>query len=341
MIHYLLLYQFAFLYSVIIVLGLVVYGSDFDEAAGNLYFIPLFVLPLLHWLKAKLLKPLASVAIANTVLLVGAVVALLAYKQLHFAFWDEHSLPQAIALSLLGLLSYLASVIAAMRLSVWQGNHQQASAIAWLVLALTWLAAYYFPMIPLFVLAVILAVAGIWSATGVKDLMSLGSEKMPAARTVKYLVFVLLLDLGLVVWDYQVNTSWAWYLSGAMIAAALGSWLAFTSSGKYLQLIIIIAAINFVSAVIWPGFILHHVHSGVAGLCLGWSIAYLMNAAGVRKQYLPVVSAALWVFLGLAVGYGVYANLAYAQWRVVFLVPLLILLILLNRKSTSALTLTN
>jgi hypothetical protein len=97
-IHYLLLYQFAFLYAVIIVLGLVVYGSDFDEAAGNLYFIPLFLLPLLYWLKAKLLKPLASVAVANVILLAGAVVALLAYKQMHFAFWDEHSLPQAIVL---------------------------------------------------------------------------------------------------------------------------------------------------------------------------------------------------------------------------------------------------
>jgi len=340
-IHYLLLYQFAFLYSMIIVLGLVVYGSDFDEVAGNLYFIPLLLLPLLHGFKDKLLKPLVSTTVANVILFAGAIVALQAYKPLHFAYWDEHSLPQAITLSLLGLLSYLASVVASMRLSRWQGDHQRGSAIAWLVLGLTWLVAFYYPMIPLFVMAIILAVGGIWSVAGVNDLQSLRIEKIPAAGTVKYLVFVLMLDLGLVVWDYQVNTSWAWYLSGAMITAALGSWLALKSVSKYLQLIIIITAVNFVAAVVWPGFIFHHLHSGVAGLCLGWSMGYLMNAGGVRKQFLTVVASALWVFLGMAVGYAVYANLAYAQWRVVFLVPLLILLFLLNRKSTSKLVATN
>lgn len=334
MIHYLLLYQFPFLYCIIIALGLVVYGSDFDEVSGNLYLIPLFLLPLLHWFIAKLLKSLASVAVANVVLLVGAVVALLAYKQLHFTFWDEHSLSQAIALASLGVLSYLASVVASMRLSVWQGDHQRASAIAWLVLGLSWLGAFYYPMISLFVMALILAVASIWSVTGAIDLQLLRPEKMPATRMVKYLVFLLMLDLSLVVWDYQVNTGWAWYLSGAMITAALGCWLAFKSGIKYLHPTIIIATINFVAAAIWPGFVLHHLHSGLIGLCLGWSMGYLINAAGSRK-HLPVVSSALWVFLGMALGYAVYANLAYAQWRIVFLVPLLGLVFLSSRKTTS------
>ena len=324
MIHYLLLYQFPFLYCITIALGLVVYGSDFDEVAGNLYLIPLLLLPLMHWFVVKLLKPLASVAVANTVLLAGALVALLTYRQLHFSFWDEHSLLQAIFMSCLGLLSYLASVVASIRLSMWQGDHRRASVGAWLILGLCWMLAFYYPMSSLFVMAVILAVASLWVVSGSLDIETLRFEKMSSARPVKYLLFLLMLDLSLVVWDYQVNTGWAWYLSGAMIAAALGCWLAFKSTNKHLYLILIVAMINFVSATIWPGFILHHLHSTLIGVCLGWSIGYLVNAQGVRK-HLPVISAAMPVFLGLALGYAVYANLAYASWRVVFLLPLLFL----------------
>jgi hypothetical protein len=331
-IHYLLLYQFPFLYCVTIALGLVVYGSDFDEVAGNLYLVPLLLLPLLHWFVVKLLKPLTSVAVATGVLLAGAVVALLAYRQLHFSYWDEHSLSQAILLACLGLLSYLASVVACIRLNMWQGDHRRASASAWLILGLCWMLAFYYPMSSLFVMAVILAVASLWAVAGSVDIKRLRLEKMPATSPVKYLLFLLMLDLSLVVWDYQVNTGWAWYLSGAMIAAALGCWLVFKSANKYLYLIIVVAMINFVAATIWPGFILHHLHSVLVGVCLGWSIGYLVNAEGVRK-HLPVVSAAMPVFLGLALGYAVYANLAYASWRVVFLLPLLVLWFTAKRKA--------
>ncbi|WP_455366059.1 hypothetical protein [Kaarinaea lacus] len=335
MIHYLLLYQFPFLYCITIALGLVVYGSDFDEAAGNIYLIPLFLLPLMHWLIAKWFKPVASVALATVVLLVGAVVALLAYKQLHFAFWDEHSLMQAVALSLLGVLSYLASVIASMRLRVWQGDHQRASAVAWLVLGLSWMVAFYYPMSSLFTMAVILAVASVWSVAGPVNLHSLNRVKMPTTRLLKYLLFLLMMDLSLVAWDYQVNTVWAWHLSAAMITAAFGCWLAVKSPKKNLHVVIVIALINFIVAVIWPAFILHFLHSGLVGLCLGWCVGYLVNAEEA-KQHLAVVSAALPVFLGMAVGYAIYANLVYAFWRFVFLLPLLLMWFAARPKTASS-----
>ena len=332
MIHYLLLYQFPFLYCVTIALGLVVYGSDFDEVAGYLYIVPLLVLPLIHGFVAKLLKPLASVAAANVVLLAGALVALLAYQRLHFSYWDEHSFLQAIELSLLGVLSYLSSVVASIRLAAWQGNHRQASASAWLILGLSWMLAYYFPMSSLFVMAVILALAIIWSVAGSLNVESVLYQKTASARPVKYLLFLLMMDLGLVLWDYQVDTGWAWQLSGAMLTATIGCWLAFDSVNKYLRLIMIVTITNFIAAIIWPVFILHHLHSALIGLSLGWSIGYLVNSQGAPKP-LVVVSAAMPVFLGLAVGYLVYANLAYAFGRVVFLVPLLVLWLLASRKT--------
>jgi hypothetical protein len=334
MIHYLLLFQFPFIYCVIIVLGLVVYGSDFDEVTGNLYLVALLLLPALHWFVARLLQVLASAAVATLVLIIGALVALLAYKQLHFTFWDEHSLSQAIELSLLGVLSYLASVIASMRLAAWEGNHRLAGGAAWLVLGLWWMLVFYYPMSPLFVLAVILAVSSIWTVTGSVDWESLRYRKFAGARLVKYLLFILMMDLGLVIWDYQVGTGWAWQVSSAMLAAALGCWLAFNAANKHMHLVMIVAITNFIAAILWPLFILHHLHSALIGLSLGWCIGYLIHSQGTPKP-LTTVAAALPVFLGLALGYAVYANLAYAYWRIVLLVPLLILWILASRKPTS------
>ena len=325
MIHYLLLYQFPFLYCVTLALGLVVYGSDFDELAGKLYLIPLVVLPVLHWFVGKLIRPMASLTVSIVILLVGAIVALLAYQKLHFAFWDEHSLTQTIMLVVLGVLSYLSSVHASIRLQSWQGDHRKASAGAWLVLGLCWSLAFYFPMSPLFVMAAIMAIASIWHVTSSNDLQLLQYKKVPALRPIKYLVFVLAMDLGLVLWDYQVNSGWAWHLGGAFIVGALGSWLAFNTSNKNYWAIIVIAIVNFVTAIIWPAFVLHHLHSAVVGLCLAWCITYLVNSQPKASPIL-VVSSAMPVFLGLAIGYLFYANLAYVYWRVVFLLPLLGLL---------------
>ena len=325
MIHYLLLFQFPFLYCVTIALGLVVYGSDFDELAGKLYLVPLLLLPILHWFVAKLIKPLSSTLLTSILMILTALVALLAYQELHFAYWDEHSLAQTIKLVVLGILSYLSSVVASIRLQAWRGNHRIACAGAWVVLGLCWMLAFYFPMSSLLVMAAIMAVASLWSVADANELQLVQYKKTPELRPMKYLVFVLAMDLSLVVWDYQVNTGWAWHLSGAFIVGALGSWLAFNSLSKYFWLIMFIATANFIVAVIWPTYILHYMHSSLVGLCLGWSIACLITS---RSSFSPIlmVSSAMPLFLGLAIGNLFYANLAYVHWRIVFLLPLLALL---------------
>jgi hypothetical protein len=334
MIHYLLLYQFPFLYCVTIAMGLVVYGSDLDSVVGNLYYIPLLLLPVLHVVVTRLYRPLGSFAAATTVLLAGAVVALAAYQLLHFSYWDEHSLLQAIALALLGILSYLASVIASIRLVAWEGNQRRASAGAWLVLGLSWVPAYYYPMWSLFVMAVILVLASIWHIERRYDVEPVLYKKM-TSRPVKYLVFLLMMDMGLVIWDYQVNTGWALHLGGVFVAAAVGCWYAYDAQNRHFRLIMIIATLNFVAAIVWPPFILHFMHSVLIGLPLGWGIGYLIYVQGDIKS-LPVVSATMLVFLGFGLGYLGYSNLVHAQWRVLFLLPLLILLLIKYSWSGSA-----
>jgi hypothetical protein len=330
MIHYLLLYQFPFLYCTTIGLGLVVYGSDFDDLAGRLYLVPLFFLPVLHWFSAKLIIPLSSIKLATALLVSGALVALLAYKKLHFAYWDEHSLSQAVLLVVLGVLSYTVSLIASIRLQTWQGDHRKAGASAWLVLGLCWLLAFYFPMSPLFIIAATMAVASLWPVANSSVPPALQQNKLPVLRPIKYLVFVVAMDLGLVLWDYQVNTGWAWHLSAAFIAASFGSWIAYSSTNNKYWTILAVAVLNFIAAVLWPAYVLQYLHSAVVGFCLGWSINYLAN---FQSKFSPilVVSSAMPFFLGLSFGNLFYANLAYAQWRLVFLVPLLALLLVYHR----------
>lgn len=336
MIHYLLLYQFPLLYCVTMALGLVVYGSDFDEPAGKLYLIPL-LLPVVHWFVGKLVRPVSLPVVSTVILLTGAITALITYRNLHFAYWDEHSLSQSVALAVLGVMSYLASVIASIRLHAWQGNHRIANSSAWLILGLCWLLVFYFPMSSLYVIAAILAVSSVWNITGANDLLLTQYKSIAELRPVKYLIFILAMDLGLVFWDYQVNTSWAWHLGGAFFAGALGCWLGSNVNNRFSRFIIVTAVVNFITAVIWPAFVLHFLHSVLVGLCLGWSMVYLTNYQEKLKPIL-VVSSAMPVFLGLGFGYLFYANLAFAYWRVLLLLPLLVLMFINYRKNYLAMT---
>ena len=336
MIHYLLLFQFTLLYCITIVLGLVVYGSDFDTAAGKLYLVPFLAVPVLHRYMNVFANRLASPALAMLILLTGAILALWVYRPLHFDYWDEHSVNQAILLALLGLFSYLGAVVASVRLRHWQGNHRRAATVSWLVLGLLWMFAVAYPMIPLLAIAMIMAVAMLWSAPITQTLPVKQRSMVLAAGTMKYLAFLVVLDLGLMVWDYQVDTRWAWHISGAFIAAALGCWLAFTGNRRFLWPVVAIVCVNFIAAILWPWFVIHPLHSMLIGLCLGWIAGYLLRG-DTQVDPVALLSLALPLFLGLTVGYLFYANLAYAAWRAIFLVPLVILVAaLLLRPSASS-----
>ena len=112
MIHYLLLFQFTLIYWVMIVLGLIVYGSDFASVTGKLYLLPMLFVPLIHRFYTRFASRVSAPVPATVILLSGALLAWLAYQPLHFDYWDEHNTRQAALLSALGVFSYLASVIA-------------------------------------------------------------------------------------------------------------------------------------------------------------------------------------------------------------------------------------
>jgi hypothetical protein len=326
MINYLLLLQFPLLYCITVVLGLVVYGSDFEQAVNWLYFLPLVVMPALWGVLIKQSSQLNKKLLSQLVLGGLALTALLAARDLHFAWWDEHSFGQAILVSIVGILSCVASLIAAIRLSVWQGNHQASRSAALLLLGLGWLPALYYPMASLLVIALIAMLSVVWSES-VSGKISTGPGK--PAPVIRYLAFLLMMDISLMIWDFQVDSNWSLHLMVAIIAAALSSKMLQRAGDRNISVLIValtaVISVNYLVAIIWPSFIINPVHSVIAGAGLGVVIGLLFYSEDEHRPW-QVNGLAVAVTAGMVAGNLFYANLAFAAWRGLFLLPLIIML---------------
>lgn len=350
MIRYLLLLQFPFLYVPTIVLGLVVYGSDFNEVGGKLYLLPLFILPVLHRY-IRIWSPLLQVAGVRVVILIaGIVCALLAYQYLHFNFWDEHSVSQAVYLSLLGLFSYFASVIAVAQHQAAAPTSIIAVSIAMLVFGLAWMLCAAYPMINLFVIVCVFTVA-ILSTIGRgrhhgQQLHAIVISKTNTPMIVKYLIFILFMDLAIVAWDYQVNTGWAFSFAITFVSAALVCSVLSTVKRGYLSglitsrrllavpIAVLMTTLNFIAALAWPVFVLSLFHGLLIGVSLGLLMQYVFRQESNGAAFeLTLIVMSLPIMIGMVMGYLFYANLAYAGYRFVLLVPLLLLLLLWRNKT--------
>ncbi len=345
MIHYLLLFQFVFLYCMSATIGLVVYGSNFNVDSGWnsswLYLFPLIILPALHkWVYPVIARELTS-QWQSLFLLMGAVVGLWAYKPMHFAYWDEHSGAQMIAVSLLGIFSYLASICGVMRVSQWHGRHLAASTGALFIIGVIWVCASAFPMVALLGVSLILAVALLWPVE-----RRLAVQQFPTTANVPsivhpgYLLFLLVLDLSLVVWDYQIDSQWAVHMAWAFIAAALGYYASSARSISNIRVwvygLVILVFFNFTAGVIWPVWVLKLPHAAIDGLLLGVLCHYFFKSPTGEFQPQGILTLSAIVVWAMVFGYLFYANLDYVQWRVVLLLPYILLLIIPIGRRTDA-----
>jgi len=340
MIHYLLLFQFTFLYCLSVVIGLVVYGSNFDGITGWLYLFPLIVLPVIH----KSIYPFIARGLApkwrSLILAMGAITGLMAYKSMHFAYWDEHSSSQAIAVSLLGVLSYFASVYGATRVRQWQGKHSIAGVAALLIIALTWWYTTVFPMLPLFAVSLILALAILWPLGKTTTALQYQlAGKLPTIIRPGYLLFLLMLDLSLVVWDFQVNSQWATHIACAFLMASVGYYVVSKSITSRIRIwiygLVFVFLINTIVGIIWPVWLLMLAHAAINGLLLGVLCRYTINSHSGEFQPQGAIAVSLVVVLGMVFGYLFYANLDYVQWRIVFILPYLLFVFFQKRKRSS------
>jgi len=340
MIHYLLLFQFSFLYCLSVVIGLVVYGSNFDGITGWLYLFPLIVLPIIH----KSIYPFIARGLApkwrSLILAMGAIIGLVAYKSMHFAYWDEHSSLQATMVSLLGVFSYVASVYGATRVRQWQGKHSMAGVAALLIIALIWWYSSIFPMLPLFAVSSILAVAILWPLGRTTTALQYQlAGKLPTIIRPGYLLFILMLDLSLVVWDFQVNSQWATHIACAFLMASVGYYVVsklITNSNRiWIYGLTFVFLMNIIAGVIWPFWLLMLPHAAIDGLLLGVLCRYSIISHSGEFQPHRVLAASFIVVWAMVFGYLFYANLDYVQWRVVFILPYLLFLFFLKGRQSS------
>lgn len=328
MIHYLLLYQFAFLYSICVVIGLSVYGSDFSRLPSWLVVAPLFLTPLIHWFFRRQILALFAGVWLRLMLVAGALVSMMAYRTLHFSFWDEHALGQSLLLALTGIVAYIAALTAAGRENHKGKNRKIQQVCVFLLLAMTWLFSSWYPMFPLLTIAAILLLAAILQSTSPVNL----SHVHKGNGFIGYGIFLLMLDIGLVVWDFQVNTIWGGYLAGAFVFVAIG-FVMYKPGGNFTRMIYGIVIGNYLLAVIWPVFVIAWPHVIVSGFCLGWFIAVTVAPDADSDHELVIIKFSIPVISGLALGFLFYSNFDFAYLRSLLVVPAFWFLVKVGRMS--------
>jgi len=326
----LLYYQFAFLYLLVVAIGLVVYGSDFKGIAGWIYVVPLIGLTIVHRWIWPLRYQLSSVKITRTFCGIGAVIALLVYTPMQMGYWDEHSLLQAFLIAGLGICSYLVSIVAATHLAQQPSVSKTGPVFALGIISLFWLLAKPYPLAVILCLAVLFVIAAIWLAP-LQTVESVRTDtRLRSDAFAKYAVFLIAIDISSVVWDFEVDTQWAWYVASSFFAAAVGYYVGSSDkkSDRLEQVVYFAVIANFMAAVIWPAYILWFLHVGIAGFCLG----YLLPAATIRVadplKAQPTLGWTVWFFLGVVLSNAWYANLHWASTRIVLLLPFVIIALL-------------
>ena len=316
MIHSLARLQFPLLYLPLVVLGLGVFGSDFDAPSGRIFITLFLALLVLDFTLGRRVERLAHGAAASWIALLAIPVAALAYRPVHLSYWDEQSTSQAAAYALLGVFSWAVSRIGAGRARPPSGAPPFAPAAALGVLGLSWLGAALYPLLPT------LALGGVFAGLAVAvSGESAGSPPAAAERSARtgglaaWGALLLGIDLFLVVWDYRWDSAWAPHLALAFAAAALGWVLA----RRFGAVLLGLGAANFLLAALVRPFVLEYSHSAIAGLALG---ALLARALGGSLGRWTV----LWT-VGLGLGLALYENLAFAGWRALLLLPPLFLVL--------------
>ncbi len=336
------------MYLWVLVTGLVVYGSDFNSITGWLYVTPLIVLAVFHkWVWSRRFS-LCSPNTVRIISVIAVLVALLVYTPLHMDYWDEHSVTQALWMALLGVCSYLISVIAATEISSQNSPCRRCASGALALIGVFWLFALYYPMIVLFFLGLLFVVSMVWFNPQQSEQKVTTMDNLQSDIIAKYTLFVLAIDIGCVIWDHQVNTTWAYFIGGVFIAAALGFYIKLADHSERLeQPVYIVAIINFTLAIIWPVYTLWSLHAIVVGLCMGYLLPQAISQSGYNQPSYnqpefkenPRLSMGwmVWIFLGLVLSNAWYANLQWAFTRLIVILPFVILGILYVRYRFAAL----
>lgn len=327
MISYLLVFQFVFLYCLSLFIGLFVYGSDMGSLPGRIYAVSIISLLLGITILQRRFSVNLPLWANRAILLCGALSALVLYKTLHFSYWDEHSLQQSALMGILGLSSFFSAIIATKKTQ----HNPVKMTLALIIIALAWLASSQYPMAAIFFICVILFL-GLLDNT--PSSINLVQTAQPQLRLEYHCLFIAMMDISLVVWDYQVNTRWGFYLFTSLLSAALVQFLypliIHRLRAKRIQLrneyFYLALLLNFAYAVIFNDYILSFWHSIFSGALLGLVLSNLYLKPNKKFHIECFIISAPAIIWALIIGYAFYGNLEQNQWRAIFLLPALLLI---------------
>jgi len=320
MIQILLSLQYSLLMVPILIIGLIVFGSDFKQGSGWIYTSGLLLTVVLH-LSRRFWVTRVNDTSVKLLALVAGLSGVWIYQPMHVGYWDERNFLQAVLVSLLSLASAIVSIRAQYRCE--EDIRVKTVLLSALVIVSSWLLAAYFTMIPLLTVSIIL-LASVFSDT-VKFPAQIEKSQRKRGFRYRYAIFLMSLDMFLVVWDFKVDTEWAFYIASSLLI--IFAVLLLPVFSRFWTIVIYcIGAANYVIAIYYPQFVIYYAHSVWSGLVLGTLIKQLMLRS--RDHSNDIFN--LWgsVMLGMFIGFVFYANIEVASWRWVLLIPLMLGLIL-------------
>jgi hypothetical protein len=328
---HLLWLQLPFLYLPMLIIGLAIYGADFEHPSGRIYIWTPFVLAVLHFVLRTWGRVFARREVAAPLLLVCAALIAFAYRPLHMDWWDERSTLQALRILAIGACSVFASHVGALRVQLEGGPRSTHAASAFGVLALFAVAGMLYPLLPLLTLAPLLATGAATASTLCEDHRSF----RPVARFGGWHRFALLLvaiEFSLPLWDFQTDPRWALFFGLGLVGAGVGVFWARRSPLSAVALPAFAICMVAVSA-LDSTWVVCPTRAVVIGAAAGWLCYPLLDAPpkGDRAAQLSWCTP-LWIF-GLSLGFVLSANRAFLGLRLILWLPLLFPLIALIRGS--------
>jgi len=313
--------QFSLLMVPVLIIGLLVFGSDFKQGSGWIYTCGLVIIIALHLSRRFWVTRVNEVSI-KLVALVAGLCGIWIYQPMHVGYWDEHSYIQAGLVSFLSIVSAVISIRAQYRCN--QPINVKTVSLSAAVIVGSWLLAAYYTMMPLLTVSFILLAFVLSDASAYPDRIEKSRHK-PGFRY-RYAVFLMSLDMYLVVWDFKVDTEWAFYVASSLLIIFIVLLLPLFS--RFWTIVVyVIGVANFLLAIYYPQFVIYYAHSVWSGLVLGTLIKQLMVRSS-NNQSNDIFN--LWgsLMLGMYVGYAFYANMDASSWRGLLLIPLILGLIL-------------
>ncbi|MCA8981971.1 MAG: hypothetical protein H6831_08895 [Planctomycetes bacterium] len=333
MIAHLLWLQLPFVYLPLLVVGLAIYGADFEHPSGRIYLWTPLVLAVLHSLLRHFGRVLAKREVSAAVLILGAAVVAYAYRPLHMSWWDERSTSQAAHILAIGVCSVFASQLGARRVTRAGGPDATHAACAFAVLALIATGGMLYPMIALLALAPLMA-AG---AAVDDEAPDAPRAERPATRFGgwrRYAVLLAGIELSLPLWDFQTDPRWALFLGLGLLGVAAGVVLA-ARRPLFAVLLPAFATVWTVAAAFDSAQTVCPMHALLVGAGTGWLLRPLFEARAVKDEPASLAwCTPVWI-VGILLGYVLAANRSIMGLRLLFWLPLLIPLLGVFRNAPS------